>query len=217
MIALSACGGSSEATSDDEIASLETDEFAEDGDPNDADTGELRADEAALEFSECLRGEGFDVPDIGVDSDGNIQLREAFANIDRQDGSFRDGMEACADILEGVGFGGGGRGAFDDNTEIADAFLEFSDCVRAEGFEDIPDLTLGAPGGGEGPGEGGAPAEGGPGSGEREGGFGDRSALFAEGLGLDADDEDVIAALDVCSPIIDQAFSDAGIGEPGGN
>lgn len=227
-LVLSACGSGStaEADTDDGLATLET---ANSGDAetdataaaDDTADGVASADEAALALSECLRDEGLDVPDIGVDADGNIDLRGAFQELDPGDDSFRDAMEACSDVLAGIEFGGGrgGPGGIVDNTEIQDAMLEFSDCIRAEGFEDIGDLTFGGPGGGQTgtPDADTTDAEGeaGPGRGRREGGFGDRTGIFAELLGLDPDDPDVVAALEVCSPIIDQAFSDAGVGGPG--
>lgn len=217
-LALSSCGSGStaEADADNELATLETSDDTEAGDAEStgaaADEGEMTADEAALALSECLRDEGLDVPDIGVDASGNIDLRGAFQDLDPGDESFRDAMDVCREVLAGVEFGGGGRGALEDNTEIQDAFLEFSDCIRAEGFEDVPDLTFGGSGAGQ-TGEGAAAD--GPGRGDREGGFGDRTGLFAERLGLDPEDPDVVAALDVCSPIIDQAFTDAGVGQPG--
>lgn len=222
--ALAACGSGASAESDssDGLATLETtDEDTGDAVAGDvvAVDGDLAADEAALALSECLRAEGLDVPDIGVDADGNIDLRGAFEDLGPGDDSFRTAMDACSSVLEGVEFGGGGRGAgLADNTELQDAFLEFSDCIRAEGFEDIADLTFGAPGAGQF--DGNTPPDGagdgeGPGLGQREGGFGDRNDQFAGRLGLDPEDPEVIAALEVCSPIIDQAFSGAGIGQPG--
>jgi len=219
-LALSACGSGSavEADAADELATLETSDNIEAGDgestQNVVEASTLTADEAALALSECLRGEGLDVPDIGVDANGNIDLRGAFQDLGPGDESFRDAMDLCRETLDGVEFGGGGRGALADNTEIQDAFLEFSDCIRAEGFEDIADLTVGRPDGDQAgdDGDGARPA---PGQGDREGGFGDRSALFAQRLGLDPEDPSVVAALDACSPIIDQAFTDAGVGQPG--
>lgn len=211
-LVLSACGGGeSEAGTDDEIASLE--DATGDDDTVAAETNDGASvddvEQVALDFSACLRGEGVDIPDIGVDADGNINLRDAMqsAEIDRE--TMRGAMEACGEILEGVGFGGGQRGRIADNPEIADAFLDYSDCIRGQGFEDVTDLTFGGPGqnADEAPGQG---------EGQRQGGFGDRNARFADQLGLDAEDPEVAAALETCQPIIDQAFTDAGIAAPGG-
>lgn len=220
IVVLAACGASSEASDGAaaEVASLQSED---DGSSTDDEVdGEQSADEVALEFSQCLRDEGLDVADIGVDADGNVDIRSALENVEPGSEGFREAMDACREVLDGAGFGGGRR-AIADNTEIADAMLEFSDCVRGEGFEDVADLTLGPPGDGDGDGAGDAdggavgPGEGGPpegGRGEPEGGFGDRSTLFAERMGLDSEDPDVVAAMDTCLPIIDDAFAEAGVG-----
>lgn len=221
LIALSGCGGTTDAataddhTTDDDIATLLTSDGTGAGDvaAGTDDVGadaDITADEAALQLSECLRSEGLDVADIGVDETGNIDLRSAFDSVDRSDGSFREAMDACRDIIADVGFGGG-RGAGFDATAIQDAFLEFSGCIRDQGFEDVPDLAFEGPGArepGNPPADGDPPADG-AGEGERRGGFGDRTTRFAEGLGLDPDDPDVIAAMDECAPIIDLAFTGA--------
>ncbi|MDA2988478.1 MAG: hypothetical protein O2815_05290 [Actinomycetota bacterium] len=200
-------------SSDDEIASLvtETDslEAATDLGAEEA----LSADEAALELSQCLRDQGLDVADIAVDADGNINLRSALDNVERGNTGFRDAMDACADILENTSFGGGGRGGDFDEIAMQDAYLEFSDCIREQGFEDIEDLSFQAPGGRGGAGGAGGdedpPEDGaapGRGEGQREANFGDANSRFAEALGLDPDDPAVVAALDKCSPLIENAF-----------
>jgi hypothetical protein len=219
LLALAGCGaGDSDAAAsgDNGIATLQTDDSGtetEGAATDDADRPS--ADEAALEFSQCLRDEGLDVADIGVDADGNIDIRSALDSVDPGDESFRTAMQSCSEILGDVGFGGGRAGTFDE-TELQDAYLEFSECIRTEGFEDVPDLSFQAPGGGRpGAGDGAPtpPADGSAperGEGQRAGNFGDRTSRLAEGLDLDPDDPAVIAALDACSPIIDNAFGGPG-------
>ncbi len=219
-LALSACGsgGSADVGSGNELATLEGDASAGTTAPS---VPEMSSDEAALALSQCLRDEGLDVADIGLDADGNIDLRGALGELGPGDESFRTAMDSCRDILDGIGFGGGrGAGALADNSQIQDAFLAFSECIRSNGFEDIPDLTFGeGRPGADGTAGDGPPADGsvpdGAGRGAPQGGFGDRSSGFAERLGLDPEDPTVIAALDTCTPIIDQAFTDAGVGQPG--
>jgi hypothetical protein len=232
VMTLSACGGTTSATdassggaSADEVASLGTDSVP---DADDA-ASTLDADEAALEFSACLRDQGLDVPDIGVDADGNVQVRDALDAVDPTDGTFRDAMEACGDILADTGFGGGAGGpggGFRDNVELQDALVELTDCMRDQGFEEATELTFGPPGGGEpgdGPPAGGdptgqPPTDGQRGLGEGRGpGEGDRNARFITQMGLDPEDPAVVEAMDVCAPIMDDAFTAAGIGRPEGN
>ncbi len=226
---LTACGGSEEAVA--EVASLETDASAL-GDPagaltTDGDSGDLSPDEAALEFSQCMRDEGLEFPDLSVDAEGNIDLREAFQSVDPGAEGFREARDACGEILAETGFGGGNRQAAIESTEIQDALLAFSECVRDAGY-DVGDLTLQGPGqGGAQANQGGAAnaeaageqtegdgeqAEGQAPRGQRQQGFGNPSARFANGLGLDYEDPEVQETVDGCAPIIEEAFSAAGIG-----
>ncbi|MEM8926442.1 MAG: hypothetical protein AAGD35_23295 [Actinomycetota bacterium] len=236
VLLLGACSNGDQASAD-EVATLQ-DEVGSLGDAADAatvddQTSDLSADEAALAFSACMRDEGLDFPDLAVDADGNIALQEAFQSVDRGAEGFRAAMDACSDLLGQAGFGG--RREAVQSPEVQDALLAFSDCVRDEGF-DVGDLTLGGgPGGGgqggggnaagqaqadgEGgaDGDGGADGEGGPAQGRRGAGFGNRGARIADNLGLDYEDPAVQEAIDGCMPIIDEAFTAAGIGGgPGG-
>ncbi len=213
-----ACSGG-EAGAATEIATLESTESS------DADAGTAAAiadpDDAALAFSACMREEGVDFPDLSVDAEGNIELRDAFQSVDRNADGFREAVEACNSLLGDTAFGG--RGAALESPEVQDGLLAFSDCVRDAGY-DVGDLTLGGGPGGQGGGQGdgdasaaGEDADGdGPGRGERQQGFGNRNARFADQLGLDYEDPDVMAAIDGCAPLIEEAFTNAGIGEPGG-
>ncbi len=227
VLALVGCGGTSDAAgAGDEVATLVDQETADEettiADDAAVATTAPSAGELALELSQCLRDEGLDVADIGVDADGNIDLRSAFDAIDRSDGSFREAMDVCREILDGAEFGGGRRAQFDDPA-VQDAFLEFSDCIRAQGFPDIPDLAVpgagGPPPGQQDPqpapdgGEGDGPPAG---RGQRDGAFGDRGSRLADRLGLDPEDPDVVAAVDACLPIIDGALG-GGPGDAGGD
>jgi len=207
-----ACGSGS----DDGDASVATLEDTVDltADDAGADTA-LSADQAALAFSECLRAEGIDIPDVGIDAAGNIDVRGSFqdAGIDVRGEEFTASRELCFPLLDGIAFGGAGRAGQLDNPEIEDALLAFSDCIRDEGF-DVGDATLPTPGAGAGgdftpPADGEAPQRG---QGQGQGGFGDPSARFAGLLGLDAEDPGVAAALDVCGSIITDAFAGFGPG-----
>jgi hypothetical protein len=221
----SACSSGADASADEGVASLEVTAA---GDAASAQTEEetpdLTSDEAALAFSACMRENGISFPDLAVGADGNIELRDSFQDADPgpQDPAFRAAMDECRPMLESAGFGGG-RGALLDNVEVADALVEFSDCVRDAGY-DVGDVDFGQPGqnrgtppdenqaadgAADGQGEGGGQnAEGG----NRQGGFGNIGSRFAEQLGLDPEDPDVIATMDSCTPIITDAMAAAGIG-----
>lgn len=201
--ALSACGGTSTDASNapSEVASLDAEA---DSSGSDAEDNSLDPDEAALEFSQCLRDAGLDVADIGVNADGNVDLRGALDNVDRSDPAIGEAFESCTDILSDVGFGGGG-GALRGSAEFQDALLAVTDCVRDEGFENVS-----APGPGPG-GAGGGQPNGGAGAGQQDDGA--RGSRLAAQMGLDSEDPAVIAAMDTCLPILDEVL--AGIDSAG--
>ncbi len=196
---------SSGAEASTSVASLGETPAADVSDATSADTDDLAtAEDAALAFSACMRDEGLDFPDIGVDANGNPDIRDAFesAGLNPGNDEFRSAMETCGELLAGAGFGGG-RGAGGDDTELQDAFVAFSECLRDEGL-DVGDFQ---PGGG-GAGGGG---EDGPQRGQG-GGSGNPGDRLAQALGIDPDDPQVAAALEVCQPMLTDALGD----RPGG-
>ncbi|MFW2383624.1 MAG: hypothetical protein ACN4GZ_17870 [Acidimicrobiales bacterium] len=217
-----ACSASTSAT--EGVATLEDSASGQIGDAAAAATLEdaepvVDAEQAALDFSACMREEGVDFPDLGVNADGGLNLRQGFEGIDRRSDEVQAALETCRPLIEAAGFGGGRRAGIVENVEIQDALVEFSACLRDAGF-DVGDLELGVPpgaGGGQAQGADGAGAEDGEqrGQGRGQGGFGDRNARFADQLGLDYEDPDVAASVDGCATVIDDAFTAAGVGEPG--
>ncbi len=212
---VAACGGGSDGEVTG-VASLEDIAgAAEPADDAPAGDAELEADEVALEFSQCMRDQDLDFPDVGVNAEGNPDLRSSFQASDLTPGSdeFRSAMEVCGEILQGAGFGGG-RAALADDPAIQDAFVEYSECLRDQGL-DVGDIQLGgggAPGasaGQAGAGEDGAPQRG---QGQGQGGFGNRADRIANQLGIDPEDPVIAEALDVCGPILDEALAGFGPG-----
>jgi hypothetical protein len=67
--------------------------------------------DALLAFAQCMRGEGFDVPDPDPNT-GLANLREALQDIDRNSPKFQQAFEKCQEKLAGAGgpFGGDGSG-----------------------------------------------------------------------------------------------------------
>ncbi|MEM7284893.1 MAG: hypothetical protein AAF480_00945 [Actinomycetota bacterium] len=200
-----ACGGEDEAaasSNDGGIATLAepADDVGSDEAPVDA---ELAADEAALEFSQCMRDQGLDFPDIGVDAEGNPDLRSSFVDSGITPGSeeFRTGLEACGSILQTAGFGGG-RGNAADDPAVQDGLVEYSQCLRDEGLA-VGDIQLGGQG------------QGGDGQRQGQGGGVDRGGRIAAFLGIDPDDPEVAAALETCGPILDRLFTQVAGGAGG--
>ena len=130
---IAACG---EAAAN--VASLENVDGVDD---QQSSQGEVDTEAALLDYAQCMRDNGVDVPDPTVDSEGNVQLpRPSGADIDRN--SLGAAREACSEHLEGLSLGFGGGGA--NQTEIADQLLAFAECLRDEGLDvDDPDFSEG--------------------------------------------------------------------------
>ena len=130
-----ACGGSGSdaggVASLDDVASV----------PEAAADDSLAADAALLEFSECMRDNGIDIPDIGLDEAGGPDLSDpAFQLVDVESREFELAIDACQPILAQVeAF----RFAFDPEFQslINDRLLAVAECMRAAGYEDFPDPT----------------------------------------------------------------------------
>lgn len=216
-LALSACknGG------DPGVASLDDDTGAN---PNPGATSTMTQEEAALAFAQCMRDNGVDFPDPTVNADGTPEFDMAFGRsqeggFDPGDTSFRDAMEACGPLIQNVAFGGGpgGLGGQFDPTELEDAMLPYTQCLRDEGL-DVGDFTLGGQGMGDlrtteepqpMPSASGGFVVGGPSGRVDDQGF-DRSDMLARMLGQDPDDPAWIAASEACQAQLPEEFANGG-------
>ena len=177
------------------VASLEgSDTTAPEADAGDA---ALQAEEAMLEFTECLREQGLEVDDPEFDNEGNFRLNipmgEFMERMNREDS--QDAFNACSFLLMGVAQQFGGF----DATEMEDRLVEYASCMRENGF-DMPDPDFSFA-------NGGPPTAGGEGSGV--GPFGN----------LDTSDPAFEAANDVCIAVFGETIGPGGFGpptEPGG-
>ena len=147
----------------------------------DGTDADLSDEELLLRFADCMRENGVDFPDPVVEADGTVRFgfRPGAGGADAAQDLGRDpdlpaAREACEDLLEGLSFGPG-SGNF-DTTELQDTLLEFAQCMRDNGVDmGDPDLSDFGPGGNRDVGAGRGP-------------FG----------GIDFEDPDVAAALEVC-------------------
>lgn len=190
---VAACGG----TESDGVASLDaTDttivqESAGDAAVSDEDT--------LLEFSACIRENGiedFEDPTMSADGVPEFSLRSVEGDHTREE--MQAAFEACDEHLEGLAFGPGSV----DLTEMEDTLVEFSACMRENGW-DMPDPDLSNFGSGEG--------------GGGEGGGGEGGGIF--GGSLDPNDPDFISAMSECEEIFENlSFGrGGGPGSGGGN
>ncbi|MGH9273239.1 MAG: hypothetical protein ACRDZU_01215 [Acidimicrobiales bacterium] len=147
-----ACGGGDDGGTD--VATLGngdgTDDSTDDGDA--ASSGEELTDaereDAMLEFTECMRDHGVDMPDPevaeGPGGGGAIAVtNEASGPGDME--AFEAANEACGDILSDV-FGDAPQMDPEQEAEMRDNMLAFAECMRDHGI-DMPDPEFESGGG----------------------------------------------------------------------
>ena len=185
-----ACGGGDDDWGS--VASLEDSGSSGSGDGStDTTLSDAEIEDALVAWTECMRGEGVDIPDPTVDADGNLVLGrgglaagegDAAARPDREE--MQAARDVCGDPPQGA------FGSFDeeDRAQFQENALAFAECMRDQGIADFPDPDLsnvGPGGGGGGTGDnaddGGTPGDGG-------GPFGD----------VDMEDPEVQAASEAC-------------------
>lgn len=145
-LSLSACSGSSE-DGGSQVASIATADSSASATAK-ADSGDTEKE--LNDYTECLRKEGVDVPDVAVDSDGNISPGGG-------GGGGADAGDIDQDALEGAQKVCGDPPASVtsnlqdslNSPEFQDAALKFTQCMRKEGIEiEDPDFSQGVGGGG---------------------------------------------------------------------
>jgi hypothetical protein len=127
---VAACGGDDEA---EEVASLSAEEGAG------SDDGRQGIEDALLDFTQCLRDEGIDVPDVQLDASGAPIIRpEDIAGIDLESPEVQAAADTCLPILTDAG-----AFSFADDPELQallqDSLQEFAVCMREQGIADFPD------------------------------------------------------------------------------
>jgi hypothetical protein len=125
-----ACSG---GTANTDVASLDTDA----GDIQmQSDDGSIPGEESVLAFTACLRDEGLNVDDPGVDAEGNLvpPTPHGIAAETFDMGAVHSAFAVCQGFLEGVTFGLSAK----DLTGREDELLAFAVCMRDNGY-DMPD------------------------------------------------------------------------------
>jgi hypothetical protein len=138
---LAACGGG--GGDDEGVASLDTDDNAAEDDGGDgADDGDseltdAEREDAMLEFTECMREHGVDMPDpdTGGGDGPVIMRREAGSAADEEE--FEEAQEACGSIMEDA-FGDRPERDPEEEAEMQDNALAYAQCMREHGI-DFPD------------------------------------------------------------------------------
>jgi hypothetical protein len=128
---LTGCGSGSSGTN--QVSSLAGSSSAAKPSP----TASGNVEKELLAYTECLRGQGLDVPDPSVDADGKITFARpaggatpgAGGGIDRT--KLDAAQKVCGPVPAGVtsALTGG------DQTAIQDAALKFAQCMRGQGID----------------------------------------------------------------------------------
>jgi hypothetical protein len=117
--ALVACGGS-EASGDDEQASFE---------------------DAQVEFAECMRENGIDLPDPetseGGEGGGGFRIEAGEADFDPNSDEFQAAQEKCEPLIEDAV----PEGERPDPAEIRDQLHQMTECLRDKGY-DVPEPQI---------------------------------------------------------------------------
>ena len=104
-----------------------------------SDDGRQGIEDALLDFTQCLRDEGIDVPDVQLDASGAPIIRpEDIAGIDLESPEVQAAADTCLPILTDAG-----AFSFADDPELQallqDSLQEFAVCMREQGITDFPD------------------------------------------------------------------------------
>jgi len=134
---MGACGGDDDGG--DEAASGSDGGASSDGGGGNQD----RAD-AALEFAECMRENGIDMPDPEVSEGGGVRIGGpggGGGGVDPNSEEFQAAQEECQPILDEAG---GGQGQADPErvAEMRDRVAAMGDCMRSRGYENFEDPVV---------------------------------------------------------------------------
>jgi hypothetical protein len=100
------------------------------------------AREAALNYAQCMRDHGIDMPDPTFDADGrSLQTGPDPADADDlKRGKFREAEQACKKYLEAIE---APELSEEQQQEFRDAALANARCMREHGIENFPDPRFG--------------------------------------------------------------------------
>jgi hypothetical protein len=116
-LTVSACGSSDKDTADGET-----------------DAGQDRQ-QAALDFSQCMRDNGIDMPDPQFDGKGGAMMRMGKDDaINPESPEFQEAQEKCEKEFEDV-IGPGDDRSPEEQQEFQDKMIEYAQCMRDNGVD----------------------------------------------------------------------------------
>ena len=123
-------------SSSNEVASLNNDETQR-GKPTAVVEDEpMNDEEKMMAFTQCMRDEGVELVDAGVDSEGNMQRPTMAEGVQVTREKFGEAMEVCNKHLEGLTMGR----EREDVSDVVDKMVALATCLRDKGY-DIDDPT----------------------------------------------------------------------------
>ena len=99
-------------------------------------------EEIATDFTECMRNEGFELPDPELNADGSVNVETirdnliADPNFNFQSRKTQQSLAKCIPLLEGATFSQ--QPTEEELVEFQDNLLQFAECLRENGL-DVPD------------------------------------------------------------------------------
>jgi hypothetical protein len=163
--ALAACGGGGGDDGSDGVASIDEGAAAEEEDDGGSGGGgavdDSEIEDAMLEYAQCMRDNGIDMPDPEFEDGGGVHLGfDSESGIDPESEEFKAAEEACEPIMEEAR--PDVQLSPEEQAEMQDRLVAMAECMRARGH-DMPDPQVGEDGGVTVRREAGAPGEaGGP-------------------------------------------------------
>ena len=137
MLLVTACGSGETDPTTDTIATLET-STSTTGATTTTEAPDL--EEVALDFTECMRENGIEIPDITFDADGQPVISASLAQeFDLLDTQFQTALSTCRVIFSEAGAGVELQLDPELLAEVTDQLTEYAVCMRDNGVEAWPD------------------------------------------------------------------------------
>jgi len=149
---LAGCGGGG-GGDDDGVASIDENAAADDTTDDEETSGpgggrvdETEMQDAALEYAECMRDNGIDMPDPEFEEGGGVSIGigSADGGIDPESEEFQAAEEECRPILEEAR--PDVQLSPEEQAEMQDRLVAMAECMRARGH-DMPDPQVSEDGG----------------------------------------------------------------------
>jgi hypothetical protein len=205
---LAACGSDGDS-GDDDVASVSGDDSNEQAQGDD----QADAEEELLDWVECMRDEGVDIPDPTRDEEGNLVIEgpgirlgsgdsEGSASSDDEADSDEpaidpDEMDAAIEACGQPPALGPNDLSEEDRRAMEEDAIEFAECMRDEGIEDFPDPDFSDMGPGGQPQRRSSEDDGG-----QDGDDGGPQVFLGPFGEIDMDDPEVRDAFEACQDVL---------------